>query len=320
MKADEDGDKYAEILLLGRAKPKAAEDKTAEDKTAEQKAAEPPQKRLRSATRSQDSEPKPQSSGDADAELEEDMLQIAIKRSLEIIGRSPQDMQQFEQFQLPAMPVEFFGSTTAAQYFRLQDYLALNGQYQPIQVQQRGACMFAAFRRQIQCPEEYTNTHLRRQVIMVMVENAEYFFDKLKGAIAGQYGAIRLTQSEYKQKCKDGNITDYERETYNEPGPFSYIKYLEYMLKRDSWGDELMLLVLGMVFQIRITMLNVTTLIVHRYRHAEKIEKSDILMLLAGQKHYMAAGRIFSLSYIKPFIGALLGHQNPLHIDSNTHQ
>ena len=226
-----------------------------------------------------------------DKELEEDLLQIAIRESLDILGREPDEMAQLSQFSLPDMPVEFFGCTTPQQYFRLREYLTLNGGFEPVQVQARGACMFAAFRRQIDCPEEYTNTHLRRQIIIELATNAEFFYPRLKLGIAGQYGAVRLTKEQYDAKCKDGTITEYEKSTYNEPGPFSYTSYLDFMLKRSTWGDEMMLMVLGMIFQVRLTMLNVTSLKATRFRHGCPIAQSDILMLLAGGNHYMAAGR-----------------------------
>ena len=234
-----------------------------------------------------------------DKELEEDLLKIAIFESLNILGRAPAEMEEFNKFSLPDMPVEFFGCTTPSQYFRLCEYLTLNGGFEPVQVQARGACMFASFRRQIDCPEEYTNTHLRRQIVMELATHSEFFFPRLKLGIAGQYGAVRLTKEVYDAKCKDGTITEYEKTTYNEPGPFSYVSYLEFMLKSSTWGDEMMLMVLGMIFQLRVTMLNVTTLIATRYRHNEPVAKSDILMLLAGGNHYMAAGRnIYQYFYI----------------------
>ena len=80
------------------------------------------------------------------------------------------------------------------------------------------------------------------------------------------------------------------RQAYEEPGPFSYLTYLEHILKHDSWGDEIMLVILSMVFQLRITVVTVPSLHGDPIRHINTLEKSDIVLLHSGGNHYLSAG------------------------------
>ena len=80
------------------------------------------------------------------------------------------------------------------------------------------------------------------------------------------------------------------RQAYEEPGPFSYLTYLEHILKRDSWGDEIMLVVLSMVFQLCITIVTVPSLHGDPICHINTLEKSDIVLLRSGGNHYLSAG------------------------------
>ena len=66
--------------------------------------------------------------------------------------------------------------------------------------------------------------------------------------------------------------------------------YLEHILKRDSWGDEIMLVVLSMVFQLRITVVTIPSLHGDPIRHINTLEKSDIVLLWSGGNHYLSAG------------------------------
>ena len=63
----------------------------------------------------------------------------------------------------------------------------------PKAVQSRGAHLFASIRRNCTAPFEYTNTHLRRQIVMFMINMAEYLFPLLQVHIKGNYGHLRLT-------------------------------------------------------------------------------------------------------------------------------
>ena len=97
---------------------------------------------------------------------------------------------------LPDVLAMFMGCDTPDQFSSLVEYLQLNGGWFPFHVQRRGACQFAAFRRGMDCPMEYTNTHLRRQLVMEMVNHKEFFLPQLSPAISRGYGG-KLSAEEY---------------------------------------------------------------------------------------------------------------------------
>ena len=70
---------------------------------------------------------------------------------------------------LPDVLMMFMGCNTPDEFSSLLEYLQLNGSWFPFHLQRRGACQFAAFCRGIDCPMEYTNTHLRCQLVMEMI-------------------------------------------------------------------------------------------------------------------------------------------------------
>ena len=190
---------------------------------------------------------------------------------------------------LPDVLSMFMGCNTPDEFSSLLEYLQLNGEWFPFHVQRRRACQFAAFRRGIDCPMEYTNTHLRRQLVMEMILYKEFFLPHLTDAISGGYGG-KLSADEYARRDRAGLLTAAARQAYEEPGPFSYLTYLEHILKRDSWGDEITLVILSMVFQLRITVVTVPSLHGDPIRHINALDKSDIVLLRSSGNHYLSAG------------------------------
>ena len=183
----------------------------------------------------------------------------------------------------------FMGCNTPDEFSSLLEYLQLNGGWFPFHVQRWGACQFAAFRRGIDCPMAYTNMHLQRQLVMEMIRYKEFFLPHLTDVISGGYGG-KLSAEEYSRCEREGLLTAATRQAYEEPGPFSYLTYLEHILKRDSWGDEITLVVLSMVFQLRITVVTIPNLHGDPIRHTNTLEKLDIVLLCSGGNHYLSAG------------------------------
>ena len=132
--------------------------------------------------------------------------------------------------------------------------------------------------------------NLHRQLVMDVVRHKEFFLPQLQGFISGNYGA-KLSKAEYESREKEGLLTAETRHTFTEPSPFSFITYLEYLLKHDSWGDEINLIVLSMLFQLWITIVTIPTLHSEAIRHTNMLEKSDIVLLRSSKNHYLDAGR-----------------------------
>ena len=179
------------------------------------------------------------------------------------------------------------GLTSMEFYTRLIDYGARNGGYVPKVTQPRGSCMFHSIRKSIACPREYSNTHLRRQVICFIIDNFDILWPMLNFSIKGNYGHLRLTPEEYAAKESDGTLTDLEREDYNAPGPFSVIQYLEQLARPSFFGDEIVLLVISMMWRIRITVINGQTLAPIKIRHRGPAMKADMILVHCNNNHYI---------------------------------
>ena len=178
---------------------------------------------------------------------------------------------------------------------RFLDYGELNGGFVPLTTQQKGTCMFHAFRKSIICPREFTNTYLRRMVVSFICQNLDFLHPMLRLSIAGNYGHLRLSRTQY-QDLRDRNLlTPQQREEYLEPSLFSIITYLENLLKPNFYGEEIVLRVLSMLFQVRITVLNSESFLPIKIRHINRALKVDIIFVHVDRDHYIPMGKSASL-------------------------
>ena len=175
---------------------------------------------------------------------------LVRKSSVNLLVNDQGRLWQIHCLRVSRVLICSFRARTVDEFASLVEYLQLNGGWFPYQVQRRGACQFASFRRGIDCPAEYTNTHLRCQLIMTIILNKEFFFSLLRMHIAGIYGGKRLTKEEYDEQTAAGTISEYNRTEYHLPGPFSFHSYLKYILRCTTWGDAVTLTLLSMVFQV----------------------------------------------------------------------
>ena len=68
----------------------------------------------------------------------------------------------------------------------------MNGNFKQQPTQALGNCLYAAVEallRGIAAPFEFTTQHLRRYIVMRMVEHADFFLNYLRYALALYYGA-----------------------------------------------------------------------------------------------------------------------------------
>ena len=176
---------------------------------------------------------------------------------------------------------------------RCLDYGEINGGFVPPTTQQKGACLFHAFRKSIICPKEFTNTHLHRMVVSFMCQNLDFLYPMLRVSISGNYGHIRLSRTQYEDVRDRNLLTAQLREEYLEPGPFSIITYMENLLKPNFYEDEIVLRILSMIFQVRISVLNSTTFIPIKIRHINKALKADVVLVHVDRHHYIPLVRQF---------------------------
>ena len=173
----------------------------------------------------------------------------------------------------------------------LHDYIVANGGYDIFFTPRNGQCMWGAIRRGLEISEEYRNNHLRFQFVLWCVENHGFTFTILKNLLLMEYGHDRISHEEYMERInsEDNPLTDEEIEQYQAPGPFSFISYLKYMLEGSSWGDQGILSLISMMWQITITIVNGDNLSQIKIRHSRPLEDVDLVLLYCGGSHYLGA-------------------------------
>ena len=74
-------------------------------------------------------------------------------------------------------------------------------------------------------------------------------------------------------------------------GPLSYRDYLHNLLRRDFWGDEVVLWVISMMWGLKVMVVNSKTLQEYHIRHNSAFKHVDVGLVYNSFSHYSAAGR-----------------------------
>ena len=148
---------------------------------------------------------------------------------------------KFSKGELLRGPDKEFNLANVQVLARVTAYLYLNGKYDLMSTSKDGSCLFFSVKWGCDMPIEYVTPLMRRDPVVFLAENADYFFPKFEDWIKGGYGGLRLSKEEYEEKSKKGTLTDDEDKAYHDPGPFSYQEYLQYLLKDSTWGDEVLI-------------------------------------------------------------------------------
>ena len=138
---------------------------------------------------------------------------------------------------------------------------------------------------------QYTNTHLRRKLVMFVLKDVEFFLPLLKLSITGNYVHVRLSAEEIATKEKDGTLSPQEAADYRMPDPFSLFSYLEYLLTHNKWGEEIVLTLVSMMWQIRITVVYTESLLQKWVRHNKSLESTALVVAYCGGTHYVGVGK-----------------------------
>ena len=82
---------------------------------------------------------------------------------------------------------EIYGLSNVEDLKRIMLYVKQFCKLAPKAVQARGSCMMTSVRRCAAIPHEYTNSHLRRQIVMFVCNLVEYLYPLLHVHIKGNY-------------------------------------------------------------------------------------------------------------------------------------
>ena len=144
----------------------------------------------------------------------------AIDHSLHVEGKVPPEIPE-ERDISTHMPLAL-GLQNQETYSRLIRYLQGHEQLDPIPVEAMGNCMFIYVRRAIDVPMEYQNVHIRRQIVMVLSNNCNFFMPLLRNSIMATYGHPRMKQEEFNRRYEAGQLSQQQIDDQNCPGAFSF--------------------------------------------------------------------------------------------------
>ena len=193
----------------------------------------------------------------------------------------------------------------ASELLRLGEYLHMNGSYEICPTPKDGDCLYSAVKWGCDFPQEYSSDMMKRQLIVTMCENPDFFLQYLYDGIAGEYGGVRLSKEKYEQKRKDNELTPDQIHDYSAPGPFSFCEWLEYIWQDGTWGDESVITALSLQWQLCTTVLNAEKLYEVRMRHDRPLEDVDLVVVHCGRNHYVGACKYFCF-YSFSFTGNLV--------------
>ena len=183
---------------------------------------------------------------------------------------SPPDLPTAEVFpgsDAPDWTCEQFGLDTRSQYRVVDRAVASVGRHS-VPVEGNGSCLFFAVQRFLAIPLEYTNQHMRREVVHHLATNMDLYVEDLIPLVRGIYGA------------GDPLTT-----------PQSICSYLQELLRINFWADEIVLRVLLLIYNVTITVIRGNTGREDRVRHSRDLGHVDIVLLLARRGHYSPAGK-----------------------------
>ena len=137
------------------------------------------------------------------------------------------------------------------------------------------------------CPREFSNSYLRRMIICFIVDNFELLWPMLHFTIKGNYGHLRLTTDQFREKERLGTLTDREREEYFKIAPFSVVTYLEQLMRPRFYGEEICLLNMSMMRKIKITVIKGQTLKPIKIHHRNPAMKVGMVLVHCNIAHYI---------------------------------
>ena len=207
--------------------------------------------------------------------------------------------------QMPPGPFEDSFSLSNKGYTQVvKDFLDDHG-LSLVQTSPDGDCMYHAIRRSLLLPQEYSSSHLRRQLVMFCIDNWQVFMPLIKPYLRYNYGHARwaakylrgqrkLAREEREDKTiksKDYKVDmgALSAQEENLPGPFSYHTWLKHILTRGTWGDSLIFFLVSCMWQIRIMTFTEDGHI-FAYRHSRPPRDADVV-IFHSHAHYTATGQ-----------------------------
>ena len=122
-----------------------------------------------------------------------------------IEGKAPDEYRALAELDTGAN--QLYGLSDQKYLNMLFQYASENGGYSVKHSQQRGSCLHHSIKRAIDTPLEWSNTHLRHQVVAHIIKHVQFLIPLIAVHIQGNYGYLRISQTEYDDKMENGTIT-----------------------------------------------------------------------------------------------------------------
>ena len=157
-----------------------------------------------------------------------------------------------------------------------------------LQVDGTGNCLFSALKKSMAVRNAasreatyFPNRYFRRMVVSYMVNNRQLI-------MKNKFVALMSTYSVVVEGDQGRGWTT----------PLSFRQYLHLLLRRDFWGDEIVLFAVSCMWLVKITGFNTKTMQEYRIRHDRAMEDADMVVTYNGSNHFNAAGKEVWFSFV----------------------
>ena len=157
-----------------------------------------------------------------------------------------------------------------------------------LQVDGTGNCLFSALKKSMAVRNAasreatyFPNRYFRRMVVSYMVNNRQLIMKNKFVALMSTYGVV-----------VEGD------QGRGWTAPLSFRQYLHLLLRRDFWGDEIVLFAVSCMWLVKITVFNTKTMQEYRIRHDRAMEDADMVVTYNGSNHFNAAGKEVRFSFV----------------------
>ena len=187
-------------------------------------------------------------------------------------------------------PMPGFPNVSAKDMSRVIAFLRSKG-WELRTTQDLGDCFYSSILRGIALKAEFVTAHLKRLIVVMITTYPKFFYHYLRFGIAATYGHARPIAEEIDRQEREGEISAEQAQLLRLPGPFSLVSFCEYILKPGAWGDEHMLHLVSLLWQLRITFLHATTLGEYRIPHNCRLQEVNLVVVFINGNHYMGTGQ-----------------------------
>ena len=189
------------------------------------------------------------------------------------------------------------GFTGFTEMMKVTEYLSVNHNHVVVPINSKGNCMWDTIRALMWIYDEWTMVHLRREVVMFILDHIDILLKDLIQCLIGIYGCPVITPEEYERKRLEGTLTEMDKTDRNLPGPQSICSYLENLLTPGFWGDYFVLSVVCRIYMITLSVIREDSLLPTHYYHKGPWWVADLKLLWVGHVHYQGIGEFLIIIY-----------------------